>query len=145
MLVYHLTAPSYYPPRYAVLEGNACLCSNTINEKELKDDECDRPCAENHKEFCGGEYAQSYYDTGVNVPGPPTHLQVIKRTENSILVGWAPPEQRISLSRYFIWTNLTRKYGTKMVSPLPFVQWTIEKTDRTLQYELINLNPGILH
>lgn len=123
-----------------MLEGNACLCTNMINETELKDDECDRPCAENHHEFCGGEYAQSYYDTGVKVPGPPTHLQVLKRSENSILIQWAPPEQINSLSRYVIWANLTKKYGIKMLSPLP--EWTIESTDQALQYELTNLNPG---
>lgn len=39
------------------------MCTNTITETELKDTECDRPCSENHLEFCGGEYSQSYFDT----------------------------------------------------------------------------------
>lgn len=126
--------------RYAVLDGNACLCTNTINETELKDTECDRPCSENQKEFCGGEYSQSYFDTKIKVPGPPEKIQILQSTENTILIRWTRPEQANSLTRYIIWANLLKKYGTKISQPTP--QWTVESIDNTVQYELLNLNPG---
>lgn len=125
---------------YAVLDGNACFCANKINESELKDTECDRPCSENHEEFCGGEYAQSYFDTNIKVT-PPRNLEIINRTENTILIQWKTPEQEKTVTRFVIWANIIRKYGSKIVQPH---QWTIESMDNTVQYqyELINLNPG---
>lgn len=111
-----------------------------INETELKDTECDRPCSENHREFCGGEYSQSYFDTNQKVPGPPRSLKIITRTEYTVLIQWTRPEQANSLTRYIIWANLLKKYGSKIIQPLP--QWTIESNDDTVQYELLNLNPG---
>lgn len=116
------------------------MCTNTINETELKDTECDRPCSENHKEFCGGEYSQSYFDTNQKVPGPPRNLNVISRTETSVVIQWTRPEQTISLSQYTIRANLVKKFGSKVLQPLP--QWTIESNADTVQYELLNLNPG---
>lgn len=123
-----------------MLDGNACLCTGIINETELKDTECDRPCIENHKEFCGGEYAQSYYDTDVKVPGPPTSLHMISSTESSILIRWSAPNQINSLTHYVISANITDKYGSKMISPL--AQWIVENSNSTVQYDLINLNSG---
>lgn len=125
---------------YAVLDGNGCLCTHTINESELKDEECDRPCSENHLEFCGGEYSQSYFDTNQRVPGPSRNLKMIKRTENTILIQWNRPEQASSLNQYIIRANFLKKFGSKILPPLP--QWTIESIDNTVQYELLNLSPG---
>lgn len=128
-------------PRYAVLDGNACLCSNTINEKELNFDECNRPCADNTLTNCGGEYAQSIYDTEIKVAGVPKNLQIIDQKETSIVVRWSEPEQTNSLSRYIIRANIVKNYGTQVLPPSP--QWTVERSDHTVQYELLNLNPGI--
>lgn len=74
------------------------------------------------------------------MPGPPTNLKIITRTEHTILIQWTRPEQTNSLSRYIIWANLLKKFGSKFLQPIP--QWTIESNDNTLQYELLNLNPG---
>lgn len=129
--------------RYAVLDGNACLCSNTINEKELNYDECNRPCADNtptNEMSCGGEYAQSIYDTDIKVAGVPENSQILDRKETSIIVQWSEPEQMNSLSRYIIRANIIKKYGTKVLPPTP--QWTVERSDHDVQYELLNLNPG---
>lgn len=126
--------------RYAVLDGNACLCTNAINETELKEIECDRPCSENQNEFCGGEYSQSYFDTNVKVPGPPTNLKIISSTENTINIQWTRPDQADALNRYKIWANILKKYGSKLLQPIP--HWTIESIDNTIQYELLNLIPG---
>lgn len=126
--------------RYAVVDGNACFCTNTINETELKDTDCDRPCSENQEEFCGGEYAQSYFDTNIKV-SPPRNLEIITRTENTILMQWNRPEQENALNRFIIWANLIKTYGSKVLQPH---QWTIESMENTVQYQydLINLNPG---
>lgn len=126
--------------RYAVLKGNDCYCTDIINEKEVGVDECDRPCTENLKEFCGGEYTQSYYDTGIKVPGPPQNLRIINRTDSTILIQWSAPEQMKSLNQYIIRANVIKKYGPKSLPPLP--QWAVEKTGHIIQYELFNLNPG---
>lgn len=128
--------------RYAVLDGNACLCTNTINESEVSFEECNRPCTENPNEFCGGGYAQSYYDTDIKVAGPPRNIQIVNRTDSSILIQWTAPEQKNHLSQYIIRAKLLKKFGPKELPPLP--QWSVEKTDNNIQYELINLNPGIL-
>lgn len=126
--------------RYAVLDGNACLCTNTINESEVNFDECDRNCTEKPNEFCGGAYVQSYYDTDVKVAGPPRNIRIVNQTDSSILIQWSAPEQRNDLSQYIIRANLLKKYGPKHLPPLP--QWSVDKSDN-LQYELFNLNPGM--
>lgn len=103
--------------------------------------ECNRPCSENHKEFCGGQYSQSYYDTNVKLP-PPRNLIMINRTENTILIQWRRPGRENTINRYIVWTKLTKKFGSKILLPH---QWTIESMDSTVQYELINLNPASVY
>lgn len=114
--------------RYAVLEGSRCSCSNTLNEKELNFDECN------------SEYAQSIYDTDIKVAGVPKNAQIIDQKETSIILQWSEPEQTNSLSGYIIRANILKKYGTKVLPPS--TQWTVERSDHTVQYELLNLNPG---
>lgn len=128
--------------RYAVLDGNACLCTNTIKDDEVSNDECDRPCSENHDQFCGGSYSQSYYDTDVKVAGPPRNLRVLSKTDSTIFLQWFEPEQQQpdSLTRYKIQANIIKKFGTQTLSQLP--QWMVEKTKANAQIELVNLNPG---
>lgn len=124
-----------------MLDGNACLCTNMINEKEITFEECNRPCTENLMEFCGGEYAQSYYDTDIKVPGPPRNVRAINRSDSSILVEWSAPEQTNYLNQYIIRANLIKKYGMTILTPS--LQWTVEKFGHIIQYELLSLNPGI--
>lgn len=112
-----------------------------INEKELHFDECNRPCTEDLNEVCGGEYAQSYYDTDIKVPGPPKNVRAINRTDSSILVEWSEPDQTNSLNQYIIKANLIKEYGITLLKSS--LQWAVEKTGHTIQYELFNLNPGI--
>lgn len=130
----------YFPFRYAVLDGNACLCTNTITEPAIHLTECDRPCAENHKEFCGGGYAQSYYDTNMKGVGPPRNVQIVDKTDTSMFIEWFAPEQLNSLTRYNIRANILKKFGSNDVSALP--QWTVENTNSKIEYELSDLNPG---
>lgn len=127
--------------RYAVLDSNACLCTDTINVTELDSHTCNRPCAENQNEFCGGNSAQSYYDTDIKTPGPPKNLKTIKHTNSSILIQWSAPEQINLLTKYIILTNIVKTYGSKMLSSLP--EWAIQDMDSIVEYELINLNPGM--
>lgn len=131
--------------RYAVLDGNACLCSNTINEQELPADECDRPCTDQREQICGGSYAQSYYDTDIKVAGPPRSVRIINRTDTSIVLHWQHSDPHVlraddkSLSRYVIRAKILQSYSSMAKLPLP--QWSVEKgTDS--QIELLDLNPG---
>lgn len=128
--------------RYGVSDGNACLCTNTIKDVELSQDECDRPCTENPEQFCGGSYAQSYYDTDVRVAGPPRNLVILSHTNTSIFLRWLEPEQQQpdSLTRYKIRANIIKKYGSNSMLQLP--QWMVEKAGANAQIELVNLNPG---
>lgn len=128
--------------RYAVLDGNACLCTNTIKDDEISGEECDRPCSENHDQYCGGSFAQSYYDTDVRVAGPPRNLRISSSTNSTIFLHWFEPEQQQpdSLHRYKIRANIIKKFGTNSVSLLP--QWMVEKSEKNSQIELVNLNPG---
>lgn len=128
-----------------MLDGNVCLCSNTINEQELPADECDYPCSEQTAQICGGSYAQSYYDTDIKVAGPPRNLVVTNRTDTTILLHWQHFDPHVlrpddtSLSRYVIQAKILSSYSTMPKLPLP--QWSVEKgTDS--QIELVGLNPG---
>lgn len=131
-----------YLCRYAVADGQACLCTNTISETEISQDECDRPCAENPEQFCGGNYAQSYYDTDVRAAGPPRNLTILSHSNTSILLRWLEPEQKQpeSLTRYKIQAKIIKAYGSNSISQLP--QWMVEKSGAFTQMELVNLNPG---
>lgn len=128
-----------------MLDGNACLCSNTINEQELSADECDRPCSAQASQICGGSYAQSYYDTDIKVAGPPRSVRIINRTDTSITLHWQHFDPHVlqprdtSLSRYVIRVKILRSYSSMARMPLP--QWSVEKGTDT-QIELVNLNPG---
>lgn len=125
---------------YAVLDGNTCLCTSTLNEKEVELDECNRPCTEDASEFCGGGYVQSVYDTEIRVPGPPQNANIINHKDTSILIEWSAPEQKATLTRYVIRAKVVKNYGTMLQAAPP--EWTVETTDHTVQYELLNLHPG---
>lgn len=124
------------------MDGNTCHCSNTLKEAELTNDECDRPCTENHDQICGGSYAQSYYDTDSKVAGIPRNVRIVRKTDTSILLQWSAPEehQSKSLDEYIIRANILKKFGSNSIPPLP--QWMVEKNGASAQTELVNLNPG---
>lgn len=128
-----------------MLDTNACLCTNTINEKELPSDECDRPCSAQPPQICGGSYAQSYYDTDIKVAGPPRNVRVVNRTDTSIVLHWQHFDPQVlrdadtSLSRYVIRAKIVKSYSSMAILPLP--QWSVEKGTNS-QIELVNLNPG---
>lgn len=124
-----------------MLDGNACLCTNTINDTELMLTECDRPCAENRNEFCGGEYAQSYYD--IRGVGPPKNIKITNRTDTSIRITWSAPEPIHSLTRYIIRAIVVKTFGSNDLPSLP--EWTVENTNEDIEYELFNLNSGRNH
>lgn len=128
--------------RYAVLDGNTCHCTNTIEEQEVSQEECDRPCTENHDQICGGSYVQSYYDTDARVAGVPQNVRIVKRSDTSILLQWLAPDQFLSksLDQYIIRAKVIRKFGANSLPPLP--QWMVEKNGANGQTELVNLNPG---
>lgn len=128
-----------------MLDGNACLCSNTINEQELPNDECDRPCSAQPAQICGGSYAQSYYDTDIKVAGPPRDVRIINRTDTSIVLHWKHFDPHVlrpddtSLTRYVIRATIIKSYSSMAKIPLP--EWSVEKGTDT-QIELVNLIPG---
>lgn len=123
-----------------MLDGNICLCTNTINDTELPFIECDKPCTRNPDEFCGGEYAQSYYD--IRGVGPPRSLRINNQTDTSIRIKFSAPEQVNALTRYIIRATIIKKFGSNDLPSLP--EWTVENTNADIEYELLNLNPGKL-
>lgn len=129
--------------RYAVLDGNACHCTDTIKEQAYPADECDKPCTENHKQFCGGSMAQSYHSTDVKVPGPPQNLQYLNFTDTSITLEWNAPRQQFdALSQYTVKARLLKQFGAMMSKSAQTLEWTLDNTDRTLQIECGGLQPG---
>lgn len=152
-----------------MLNGDKCSCSNTISEKELEFKDCDRPCSENSNQKCGGNNADSYYDTGIKgkyyllnskyelasvkinqfqstVAGPPQNIRIINSTSSSISLEWEHPLDVLKsdyepsrLTQYNIRTNVLRTYASNDIM-LP-KQWAIQR-DSQPRTELTNLHSG---
>lgn len=123
--------------RYAVLDGNVCHCTNTINETKIHFSECNKPCTENHYEFCGGSYAQSYYVIeGINHP---QNLEIINSTDSSIRLKWSLPEQ-VKVRQYIIQAIVIKMFGSNDFPS--YLEWMVENTNKDMEYELLNLHPG---
>lgn len=127
------------------MDGRSCLCTNRIVDNEIAREECDFPCVENPKQICGGNYAQSYYDTGVQVAGPARQVEITNRTSSSISLRWQHFDPLVlqsgdtTLSQYIIRARVLKSYSSLIVPPPP--QWTVEKRHNS-KIELVNLHPG---
>lgn len=104
-------------------------------------DECDKPCTENHDQFCGGSFTQSYHDTDVKVAGPPPNIRIVNYTDTSITVEWTAPDALPeALSRYVVRAKELRRFGGS--SSTPMREWSVDRSDRVPQIECVDLHPG---
>lgn len=128
-----------------MLDHRICLCTNRIADDEIGADECDFPCDDSPEQMCGGNYAQSYYDTDVRVAGPPRQVEIANRTASSILLRWQHFDPLVlqkddtTLTRYVIRATVLKSLAPIAVPPPP--QWRVEKRSDS-QVELVNLHAG---
>lgn len=92
--------------------------------------------------MCGGNEAQSYYDTDIRVAGPPKNIRVKNRTESSITLQWTHPDSQLdstSITQYIIRAKVLKTFANYALLPPP--QWTIQKHSDA-QIELSSLHPA---
>ena len=90
--------------RFAGLQnGTSCYCGTSFGRYGRG--ECNKRC---HSEkqgsslsICGGEESNTVYSTGVNLPGPPSSLQLTESKETSLSISWEPFDPK-SRSRYVV-------------------------------------------
>lgn len=125
--------------RYAALADTQCLCLNTIRTRVLEDKECDLKCRQNNDQSCGGTNAHSFYETGVEVPGPVKNLKVTEReTETTIKIAWNPPVMDgVPVESYEITATAVDTFASYRIYPM---SWTVN--NNSVSFELSNLTPG---
>lgn len=128
---------NYY--RYAALSDTQCACFNTIRSRQIEDKECNLKCRQSEDLSCGGDHAQSFYETGVAVAGPVKNLKLVGREkESSIEVSWELPSlDGVPVDEFEINANATSSYSTYPVHPM---SWSVHNS--TQSFELSNLKPG---
>ncbi|XP_049953993.1 putative inactive tyrosine-protein kinase Wsck [Schistocerca serialis cubense] len=85
-------ADKYY--RYAAIKNaEKCSCGSSLEDHGATvKAECNKYCNGNLSQPCGGSKANSVYDTGERVAGPPNTLQVANVSDTMIEVTWTPPK-----------------------------------------------------
>lgn len=126
------------PLRYATLDGATCSCTHVLSVEAVAPSECNRPCAENPHQYCGGEDGtESYYDTGLRTAGPITSVKFKNVTEDTIAVAWMPPESKSLLDHYLIRAEVLETFSTRQLLD---TEWVVSREER--QFDLIGLHPG---
>lgn len=124
-------------PRYAALDGPSCSCTHILSVEAVVPSDCNRPCADNSQQFCGGEETESYYDTGLRRAGPITNVKFKNSTEDTISIAWIPPESNSLLDHYFIRAEVLETHSTRqLINP----EWVVPREERS--YDLVGLHPG---
>ena len=79
---------------YAGLQnGRQCFCGNSHGRYGPA--KCSKRCTNNLNEICGDLLRNSVYVTGVNVPGPPSDLNLEVATEHSLKIKWSKPRYTV--------------------------------------------------
>ncbi|XP_055707479.1 putative inactive tyrosine-protein kinase Wsck [Phlebotomus papatasi] len=125
--------------KYAAIQSTSCGCTNTYPTEKLDPAKCNIRCSKNSAQFCGGDDVESYYETNLQVPGPPKHLEVNLSTvkNTSLTVQWNAPESRNFLVIYAITAKVLHTYATRMLGP---IEWRADSGDT--QQELVDLHPA---
>ncbi|XP_053662298.1 putative inactive tyrosine-protein kinase Wsck [Anopheles marshallii] len=128
---------SFY--RYAVLSGQRCSCTNTIQTRIIEDRECDLKCGKQPDENCGGVNAQAVYETGVDVAGPVRNLRIDgEQKEDTVAIRWdLPVDDGVIIDEFEIVAEVTRTYASFRIYP---VRWSVHNV--STGFELSNLQPG---
>lgn len=87
--------------------------------------------------MCGGSNAQSYYNTDLQLAGPPSNIQLTNRTATSLAIQWTPVELQDLLNQYLVQAQVKHSYDN---SVLPPPQWIVQKTESRI--DILNLHPG---
>ncbi|XP_058463988.1 putative inactive tyrosine-protein kinase Wsck [Malaya genurostris] len=125
--------------RYAALSDTQCLCLNAIRTQVIEDKECNVPCRQHTENSCGGQSAQSFYDTGVEVAGPVTNLRLAQiEADSYIEIAWDPPvADGVAVEEYEISATAISTFANYGLYPMT---WTAHNS--SLNFELSNLTPG---
>lgn len=120
----------------AAISDAYCSCTETIKANELNDTDCNIKCIGNSTQICGGQTAQSYYQTGVEVAGPVRNVRQADRSETSITLIWDEPEQKKFLRDYIVRVNPIKTFAKSLLPG----QWTVTKENNRV--DLSPLHPG---
>lgn len=125
--------------RYAALSDTQCACFNTIRSRQIEDKECHLRCRQSEDLSCGGDHAQSFYETGVEAAGPVKNLKLTGRAkESTIEVSWDLPSlDGVPVYEYEINANAISTYANYRLYPM---SWSVH--NNTQSFELSNLKPG---
>ena len=111
---------SFSNKRFAGLQnGTTCYCGTSFGRYGRG--ECNKRChSEKHGSsvsICGGEESNTVYSTGVNLPGPPSSLQLTESKETSLSISWEPfdPKSRSKyVVGYHIYVALNRSFDNSV-------------------------------
>lgn len=120
----------------AIISDVFCSCTELIKAIELNETACDIKCVGNQNQICGGRTAHSYYQTGVQVPGPVRNVKQSERSQTSITLTWDEPEQKKFLLNYIVRVDPIRTFAKSLLPG----EWTVPKENN--QVELSPLHPG---
>ncbi|KXJ69817.1 hypothetical protein RP20_CCG025715 [Aedes albopictus] len=125
--------------RYAALSDTQCFCFNTIRLRQIEDKNCHLRCRQNEDHSCGGDNAQSFYETGVDVAGPVKNLKLAeKETETAIKVSWdAPSVDGVPVEEYEIGAVALTTFANYRLYPM---SWSVHNNSQS--FELSSLVPG---
>lgn len=125
--------------RYAALADTQCFCFNAIRSRQIEDKECDLTCRQYANQSCGGDNAQSFYETGVEVSGPVKNLKLAEReTESMIKVSWEPPPvDGVTVEEYEISATPKSTFATYRLYPKT---WKVQNISQS--FEMSGLVPG---
>lgn len=119
------------------MDDKSCSCSQILSAEALSRSDCNRPCPNNTQQFCGGEGAESYYDTGLRSPGPVTNFIATNVTEDSITLQWLAPDSKSLLDHYIVRADVLETFNTqKLINP----EWIVPRDES--RYDLVGLHPG---
>lgn len=120
----------------ATISDVFCSCTESIKATELNETFCDIKCIGDQNQICGGRTAQSYYQTGVQVPGPVRNIKQSERSQISITLTWDAPEQKKFLRDYIVRVDPIRTFAKALLPG----EWTVPRENN--QVDLSPLHPG---
>ena len=99
--------------------GTSCFCGTSFGRYGRG--ECNKKCPlgkdGDSLSICGGERSNTVYGTGVNLPGPPSSLQLTLSKETSLSINWKPfdPKSRSKyVIGYHIYVALNKSFDTSV-------------------------------
>ncbi|XP_014676753.1 PREDICTED: putative tyrosine-protein kinase Wsck [Priapulus caudatus] len=131
-----------YGSKYAGLQaGVNCFCGNTFGRYSRAT--CNAQCSGDLTQICGDKETNSIFDTDVPVPGKPSKLEVLTKSENSITLRWDPPGTSYgAITNYEMSAVPVFSYNPLVMPNVNKYTVTYTVPPNTFTYSIANLLPG---